>query len=212
VRVAAWLLAALVIGLLARLSSVSAIDWWLMERIAPFATPGRVRFLAAITNLGRFAVAGPIALGAALALFARRRRAEACIVLLAALASLVLQAALKGLFQRLRPVAFARVTVPVGPSYPSGHTLTATAVFGTIALLLARRPPRFAAVYVALAALVIGAVGLSRMVLGLHWPTDVVGGFAAGLAIVQAALAWPGRRAPTPAADGARETRSASRP
>jgi undecaprenyl-diphosphatase len=68
-------------------------------------------------------------------------------------------------------------------SFPSGHATTAMMVYGFLAFLLARgRPRHWRALLLSLAGVLIVAIGLSRLYLGMHWLSDVVAGFALGLA------------------------------
>ncbi|HVB10039.1 MAG TPA: phosphatase PAP2 family protein [Bacillota bacterium] len=101
--------------------------------------------------------------------------------------------AAKALFNRPRPALFPHAFVS-GASYPSGHALFAVGFYGLIAALLLARAgaaARFAGL--ALWALLALTIGLSRLVLGVHWPTDVLAGYAAGAAL-WAALAATARR------------------
>ena len=79
-----------------------------------------------------------------------------------------------------------RLVSGTDPSFPSGHATNSAAVFCTIAFVAAvfvlRRPlARDAAIV--LATVLSGAVGLSRLVLGVHWPSDVLAGWALGVAV-----------------------------
>lgn len=114
---------------------------------------------------------------------------------------------LKNVFQRTRPVG----TELPSYSYPSGHAMGAMIGYGILAyliLLRIRRPIARIAITAA-AGLVILAVGVSRLVLGVHYFTDVVGGYAAGamwLALSIAAIEAERRRwrvEPVPSGGGA---------
>jgi undecaprenyl-diphosphatase len=90
---------------------------------------------------------------------------------------------------RNRPPVSLHLVSESDPSFPSGHATNTTAVLVTLALLLAvyvlRRPlVRVAVVFAAF--MVSAAVGISRLVLGVHWPTDVVAGWALGTAVALA--------------------------
>ena len=84
--------------------------------------------------------------------------------------------------------------------FPSGH-VTAAAAFAVIVIYLAGRsrlPPRARGLLAAVAVALIAGVGLARIVLRAHWPSDVLGGLALGVAVAAAAAWWHGRRAATP--------------
>ena len=68
-------------------------------------------------------------------------------------------------------------------SFPSGHSTAAAAFFGAVIYLCGSLPPRRRDLVRALAALMIVLVGLARVILRAHWPSDVVAGFALGLAL-----------------------------
>ena len=104
-------------------------------------------------------------------------------------------------------------TRPEGPAlgFPSGH-VTATAAFAVIVIYLAGRsrlPARARRLLTAVAVALIAGVGLARIVLRAHWPSDVLGGLALGVAVA-AAAAWWHRRRPSdryrPAPPGARRS------
>jgi membrane-associated phospholipid phosphatase len=100
----------------------------------------------------------------------------------------------KELAQRVRP-AFNPAAAPLGPSFPSGHSATAAAFYACAALLIGRRRGR--PTRAALAGLAVGlavAVAASRVLLDLHWLTDVIAGLALGWAWFSVcAIAFGGR-------------------
>lgn len=89
--------------------------------------------------------------------------------------------ALKASFVRERPTLFDEITRPSSWSFPSGHSMSAVQIWGTIAAVLIALYPARRVIIVPCAVLLIGGIGLSRVYLGVHWPTDVLAGFAAGL-------------------------------
>lgn len=90
---------------------------------------------------------------------------------------------LKLLFHRTRPVAFFGLAEPRGYSFPSGHALVACAFYGVLAAFeSARAQSRVRRwIYRIVAALLIGMIGLSRIYLGVHYPSDVLAGYAAAV-------------------------------
>lgn len=92
----------------------------------------------------------------------------------------ILQLTVKELAHRVRP-AFYPATASLGPSFPSGHSATAAAFYACAALLLGRRRARpVRAVLAGLAAGIAVAVAASRVLLDVHWLTDVIAGLALG--------------------------------
>ena len=125
---------------------------------------------------------------AAGSLYRRGHRLEAGILVLALLVGLVLDALLKEVSRRPRPELLPHLVAAGGYAFPSGHSMGTVSVYGTLVLIvwhLSRRRWLRAAAAAASAAIVL-AVGLSRVYLGVHWPTDVLGGYLAGLIWVMA--------------------------
>ena len=113
--------------------------------------------------------------------FARTGRPRtAMLLVIAVLGAEGLDQVLKLLFHRTRPVAFFGLTEPVGYSFPSGHALVSCVYFGTLAVFAAAksegRGRRW--LFYALAAVLIAAIGYSRIYLGVHYASDVLAGYA----------------------------------
>jgi membrane-associated phospholipid phosphatase len=92
---------------------------------------------------------------------------------------------IKNTVHRRRPQYAAEFLNGVSYSFPSGHTMGATICYLMLAYLIATRPGALTAekwIPFTIAAVIIAAVAFSRLYLGVHYPTDVVGGFAAGMA------------------------------
>ena len=131
-----------------------------------------------------------LTVAAALALSLRRRELAPFVLISAAGAgALALTVRDKRLVDRVRPPRYAAIPpYDRSPSFPSGHTLNATAVTGTLAYLLAlrQRDTRRQAATFGAAGTVSVIVGLSRVLLGAHWLSDVIFGWCAGVGWVAA--------------------------
>ena len=111
-------------------------------------------------------------------------------------ASEILNWVIKHLVARARPNLFEEIATLHTYSFPSGHAMTGAAVYGMIGVVLAREHPRLQwTSAIAVPALVL-LIGVSRIYLGVHWPTDVLAGWAAGMTLMLvgfAALVLPAR-------------------
>lgn len=138
----------------------------------------------AITTLGNFTTLVVVTVIAVTVFWRRRERTDAVFVLFAFLGAQVLSSAMKLGFRRERPFFPDPLATESSFSFPSGHALISLAVYGSIALVLARRLPRRVdrMLLYAATALLILAIGFSRLYLGVHFLSDVLAGFAAGAA------------------------------
>jgi membrane-associated phospholipid phosphatase len=126
----------------------------------------------------------PLSLVAAAVFLLRGWRRGAVLVLVTLAGAAVLDLGLKQLFARARPQAFFDYYLtPKSFSFPSGHALFAVCFFGGLAVLLTHRLRGWLARILvwAVALALIFLIGVSRVYLGVHYPTDVIGGFAVGI-------------------------------
>ena len=145
--------------------------------------PVPTSFWLAITNAGG-ATLVPIGIGIVVVLILLRRPWTALIYGIALAGASAWTYVIKVTIERARPPD-PLIAAP-GFSFPSGHSLNSTVTYGLIALLVWRSDlPRWVRVATALglASLVV-CVGLSRIALGVHYPSDVLGGWLAGLTVV----------------------------
>jgi len=153
------------------------------------ARPGFVEAMRDLSSLGSTTVLTLFTVMSVAYLASIQARTTAMLVAASVLTGTLAVGALKVVFGRARPdVQFAELVVP-GLSFPSGHASMATIVFLTLGAFLASTRSRAAerGVILATAALLTMLVGLSRAALGVHWATDVLGGWAFGTGW---ALAW----------------------
>ena len=110
------------------------------------------------------------------------------------LGEIVLVTAVKGALDRVRPT-FDPAAASLGPSFPSGHSATAAALWAAVALVIARRRRHLArALVIGVAVGLAVAVATSRVMLGVHWLSDAVAGLAFGWAwFAVCAIAFGGR-------------------
>jgi undecaprenyl-diphosphatase len=138
-----------------------------------------------VTALGSGMVVWMTLLVASVFLWLSGHRYSVALLWIAFLGSTLLNSALKAGFDRPRPDLFEWRVVHAGQSsFPSGHTMTGTVVYATLAYLVTRLEPsrRLRRFTMLVALVVVVMVGASRLYLGVHYPSDVLAGFVAGLA------------------------------
>lgn len=164
----------------------SAIRSWVHQ----FSSPQMTTAAQVASWLGEYGVAIAFVIALGLFLVFGWRRAALWFTITQA-GALVLNVSLKFAFHRTRPTPFFG-PVPATYSFPSGHALFSFCFYGVLAGLLADRiDSRFGdAVIWTAAAILIGAIGLSRIYLGVHYPTDVVAGYLTAAIWVSSMIAF----------------------
>jgi len=117
-------------------------------------------------------------------IFIRQKRNRAAVLLTTTMTgAIILNFVLKISFARARPVPFFETPLPDSYSFPSGHALFAACFYGALAWLLAARTTNRALQIgiCSAAVLLILLIGLSRIYLGVHYPSDVIAGFSAAI-------------------------------
>jgi undecaprenyl-diphosphatase len=151
--------------------------------------PSGLEFFRAITNLGSGAFVLVVVAIAFAALCRRRHFVDATLLPLAVVGAVLVNLILKLSFQRNRPeVAFIHLETY---SFPSGHAMTSTAVYGALAYLLWGRfpSPRPRVLMLSATAVLVGTICFSRLYLGVHYLSDVLAGIAAGFTWLSLAIA-----------------------
>jgi membrane-associated phospholipid phosphatase len=157
-----------------------AIARWLHSHATGFAT----ELLSAVTQLGGATVLLAVTLVAAVALLMRRRGAYAALMGAALAGGEGLNVALKAAFERPRPSFSDPIATAGGFSFPSGHAMVSLTVYGALAVIVAAgaKSRRAQISILAAAAGLVLTIGFSRLYLGVHYVSDVLAAYGAGLA------------------------------
>jgi len=182
--ISALYIAALLGGLVEELleaDELVRLDEAINHRIGPIRTDGMITVFIWITDLGGSAALIAVALVTTGLLWAHCRRHMIAPLWLTILGSQITTYAGKYVLVRQRP-EFVTDIVAFTPSFPSGHATSSMAVYGFIAYIVARglvtTRQRFEIIY--WTAVLISLIGFSRMLLGLHYASDVAAGFLVG--------------------------------
>ena len=152
--------------------------------LEPIGPPWLQEAARDITALGSIAVVGTVVFAVVLYLILAGKRAAACLVLVAVPGGVALNSLLKFAFSRARPDFISPAARVFTESFPSGHATVSAITYLTLAALLARTTPtRDIRVYFIVISLVLTLlVGVSRVYLGVHYPTDILAGWCIGAA------------------------------
>ncbi len=154
-----------------------------------------------VTALGGLPVLGLVTVLVLGWLLLERRWRAAMLLAVSVPGGLLLNMALKTLFDRSRPDLVPHLVAVRTESFPSSHAMLSAVLYLTIGAMLARGARRRSQAYVIGAAVGITLlVGVSRVWLGVHWPTDVLAGWCLGAAWAMGCWLWLGRGQPTPPA------------
>jgi membrane-associated phospholipid phosphatase len=187
VRAAIGVAALALLWLAMMLTGTRPLDHRLLHALYSADRPAVRGAVIFVTNMGEWQVLVPLTLIGAAWLLYRRKARVALLLLAITLLGRVLVDLQKLGIGRLRPEDQAHL-VPVGSlSFPSAHAANSMIVFLSLALLVADRRNRRLGVAAALTTTAI--IGITRPMLGVHWPSDVVGGWSFGAAWVLFILA-----------------------
>lgn len=185
-------------------------DVAVLEWIGARHSPGLTSFMTEVTPLGTGIVVLMVVGVACAFLWHTEHKHSARLLLASTAGAILLNNALKLWFDRPRPTVFAWGIHAASSSFPSGHAMSATVVYGTVAYLLARLQKNWwaRAITLTAAVVIIVLICLTRLYLGVHYPSDVLGGIVVGLAwsgfcmaTLEASLVLGRRRAPAAVVD-----------
>lgn len=182
-----WLgICALTLYLLAELSDqvleqeAFAFDKTVLLGIHQLANPVLDQIMIGITRLGDPRTVVPLTFIILCILWLRRYFLEANFFALNALGGAILSYVLKLVFSKARPALWPQLISEATFSYPSGHAMGSIVLYGFLSYVLASLYPRYGKAFYGAAALLIVAIGFSRLYLGVHWPTDIIAGYGIG--------------------------------
>ncbi|MEK4626511.1 phosphatase PAP2 family protein [Priestia megaterium] len=162
-------------------SKIVAFDRSIISLIQGFETPGLTTIMKCFTFIGSTPSVAVISLFSLFFLYkVLKHRTELILFIAIIVGSPILNELLKLLFHRARP-DFHRLIEINGYSFPSGHAMSAFAVYGVLSFLLWRHiPTRWGRTLLIVTSIImILAIGISRIYLGVHYPSDVIGGYFA---------------------------------
>jgi undecaprenyl-diphosphatase len=142
-----------------------------------------VTMLTAVTGLGGRTILFWLVTVSTAIMLIRRQYQLAAYLVVTGLGALALDPAIKALVGRLRPLVPTPFATAPGYSFPSGHTLDATVFYGVMLLVfLPIIPRRLRKLVIGLVIALVIAIGFSRVAIGVHYPSDVIGGWLLGVA------------------------------
>jgi undecaprenyl-diphosphatase len=175
-----------------------SFDESLRSGIHRFASADLTLLARGVSLPGSVAVIAPLFVIAFVGFYAVGRRRAAMTLAVVMAGAVVLENGLKYALHRARPEPFFGVA-PETYSFPSGHALFSACFYGALAWIFAagtRNRTARAAIW-APSLVLIAAIGLSRLYLGVHYPTDVIAGYLVAAFWITGLLAWQAGRDPT---------------
>lgn len=172
----------LVLGFMVRNSAEGILfDVKLLEFIHQGTSPIIFRIMKGLSFLGAEKFLVPFMFIIILYSLFKKHLREALFLLVNTLGSFGANSLIKQIFQRTRPLDFALVKQG-GLSYPSGHAMVVMSMYLACFYLLTRKleDKKKRSIIAVLVGVYIASMGLSRMYLGVHWPTDIIGGYICG--------------------------------
>jgi membrane-associated phospholipid phosphatase len=174
------------------------MDQRILLFIHQFATPRLDHAFLWSNLMGTLPFCAAIVLGAAGWHLRRHQQWPALLWVSLGISTYVLQVGIKAIVNRSRPDLWERLILVDSPSFPSGHAMAAATFYPLLAWSLSRFVPRLRVLWWTLGVGCGLFIGFGRMYLGVHWPTDVMAGWAIGAGQTIAGLALMLRREEAP--------------
>jgi membrane-associated phospholipid phosphatase len=180
---AAWLFGAIAEDVVNQDAPLGAIDLDVAEWLHAHATPARTALMFFLTDLGAPATVAAVTSVVAIFLLWRRQRYRLLLLALAVPGGALLNLMIKLLVHRHRPIFDNPIQTLTSYSFPSGHAMGSTVLYGALAAIVVWqiRDWRGRALALAAAALLVTLICFSRMYLGVHYLSDVTAGFLEGV-------------------------------
>lgn len=162
---------------------VTVIDYQISQYFYNLHSPIRNTIMTVITHMGDLLVQTTVTVLTVLLLFALKKwRTGLWYGLTVLIGAGILNGAIKEFYGRVRPSQIEPLVEIGGYSFPSGHSMGSIIVYGGILFLIlqALRSEKLKVFFSLLVFLMILGIGFSRIYLGVHFPTDVIGGFSLG--------------------------------
>jgi len=157
-----------------------SFDTNLLETLYASRDQNLTPIFIAITQMGSTLMVGGLSLALGLYLLTRQKLSYFAGLCISILGTAGLVYGLKELVGRARPGMFYQAYLETGFSFPSGHAAFSLALYGFIAYLLWKHSSRYRFLLAAIFIIFIVLVGFSRLYLGVHFASDVIGGYAIG--------------------------------
>ncbi|MBI1742854.1 phosphatase PAP2 family protein [Candidatus Acetothermia bacterium] len=167
-----------------------SFDQALLETIHQSAPSNWEFFMKLVTDLGSLPVLGGLLVIAALYFVWRRQWKDLGLIVAAGLLTLALREGLKQLFHRTRPELWQTSVHEDSYSFPSGHALGSVIAYGVLVYLAGRAFPQWRWALWSIYVMLVALIGYSRLYLGVHWPTDVLGGWVIGAVALGGLIYW----------------------
>ena len=158
-------------------------DLAIRNSIHGWASPALTTLMIGVTQMGAPSVLITITIIVGVYLVVKRQAPLAAVLALSTIGASAADESIKLVYHRPRPLAFFGYDEPMTYSFPSGHSTTSICFYGLLAVMLAgsmKSRTHRRALWTA-ASLLVLSIGFSRVYLGVHYPTDVLGGYAFGL-------------------------------
>jgi undecaprenyl-diphosphatase len=197
---ALWAFGALLVQIVSP-SSMTTVDHRVVNLFQMIRTPGADRVMLDATYIGSGRAVGALSAAVVITALALRRRRDALIVVASLGAGAAFFSVVKLIVRRPRPPLYDARIVQSGFSFPSGHATMAAVFYATVAVILvtALRSNWLRTLVIVVGSAMVVWIGLSRIYLGVHYPSDVLAGWAAGLLwallVLVAERVWSASRA-----------------